>query len=584
MDKERGPFGHVQEAEVVGDGELILKVRAGDAGAFEILFKRHQAVALAVARKNSDNSSDAEDAVSEAFSAVFQSLREGKGPDSFFRAYLLTAVTRIARRRNVAAGKVSSTDNDLVLDAPVEQNDTVLAEFENAAVSKAFKSLPERWQAVLWYLDIEGMKPAAAAPLLGLSPNAVSALAIRARDGLRKEYLQGHVRQTNEEDACTPYASRLGAYAMHTLRRSSREEVKAHLDTCSRCTAALLDLSDVGAAMRAWVLPGVVGFGAVEWLTLFPAAGAGKLAVAFLPAKTFLGTAAERVRDAGNVAIVAGAVVLAGAGVATAAVVSGGFGTWGQHGAGQPAAVEGPVVPGGDSSPNVPATSDPQPSSQPSASAAAPKKEAETTPAIKVIDPSGLTPPVEPVVPPVLPTTPVVPTASPEPTATQSVTPTQTATPTPTQTPTPTVTPTPTPTPTVTPTPTPTVTPTPTPTTIISGTARGFGFTARQLVTINFTASGTAPLGPATVKFTLSGAEEMSYGRWRHLPAGWHCSTEGLVVSCHSDAPDRGDLQFSGFVKVVSPSESGILHYEYIADGLAPFAGDLPIKNSLFGK
>ncbi|WP_052663854.1 sigma-70 family RNA polymerase sigma factor [Psychromicrobium lacuslunae] len=582
MDKERGPFGQVEEAEVVGDGELILKVRAGDAGAFEILFKRHQAVALAVARKNSDNSSDAEDAVSEAFSSVFQSLREGKGPDTFFRAYLLTAVTRIARRRNVAAGKVSSTDDDQVLDTPVQQGDTVLAEFENAAVSKAFKSLPERWQAVLWYLDIEGMKPAAAAPLLGLSANAVSALAIRARDGLRKEYLQGHVRQTSEEDACTPYASRLGAYAMNTLRRSSREEVKQHLDNCSRCTAALLDLSDVGAAMRAWVLPAVVGFGMVEWLTLFPAAGAGKLALALLPAKAFAGNAVERIRDAGNVAIVAGAVIVASAGVATAAIATGGFGAWG--GAAQPpvAEVAPAAAPNADSG-GAPAAAKPKPaipspapvvSAQPKSSPAP----SDLPPTVNVIDPSGVTPNIEPsspVVPPSsLPT--VAPSASPSssPSPTQTATPT-TASPSPSPTPSPTASPSPT---TASPSPSPTQTATPTPTTVISGTARGFGLPLRQLVTVNFSASGTDSLGPATVKFTLSGAEQMSFGGWRHLPAGWSCSASGLVVTCTSSAPDRKDLEFSGIVSAIGLLDSATLHYEYSADGIAPFAGDLVIE------
>lgn len=329
MQEEKGRLGGSQLTETVGDGELIARVRGGDTEAFEILFQRHQGVALLVARKNSDNASDAEDAVSEAFSSVFQSLREGKGPDSFFRAYLLTVITRVARRRNVAAGRVAATDDELLLDQPVQSQDTVLAEFENDAVSHAFKSLPERWQAVLWYLDIEGMKPAAAAPLLGLSANAVSALALRARDGLRKEYLQNHVRQTTESDPCSPYASKLGAYAMHTLRRSSRLEVKAHLDDCLRCTAALLDLSDVGAAMKAFVLPGVVGFGFAEWLSLSPAAaGAGKLALAWAPVKSMASAGVSQLHGLGAFALTTAAGVVISAAVATTAVATSGFGAW----------------------------------------------------------------------------------------------------------------------------------------------------------------------------------------------------------------------------------------------------------------
>ena len=57
-------------------------------------------------------------------------------------------------------------------------------------IARAFASLPERWQAVLWHTEIEGARPADVAPLLGLTANGVAALAYRAREGLRQAYLQ----------------------------------------------------------------------------------------------------------------------------------------------------------------------------------------------------------------------------------------------------------------------------------------------------------------------------------------------------------------------------------------------------------
>ena len=53
-------------------------------------------------------------------------------------------------------------------------------------IARAFASLPERWQAVLWHTEIEGARPADVAPLLGLTANSVAALAYRAREGLRQ--------------------------------------------------------------------------------------------------------------------------------------------------------------------------------------------------------------------------------------------------------------------------------------------------------------------------------------------------------------------------------------------------------------
>ena len=67
-------------------------------------------------------------------------------------------------------------------DPGVPFQDTAVEQFESGAAAKAFASLPERWQVVLWHLEVEGQKPADIAPLLGMSPNSVSALAYRARE------------------------------------------------------------------------------------------------------------------------------------------------------------------------------------------------------------------------------------------------------------------------------------------------------------------------------------------------------------------------------------------------------------------
>ena len=42
---------------------------------------------------------------------------------------------------------------------------------------------------VLWHTEVEGQRPAEVAPLLGMSPNSVSALAYRAREGLRQAFV-----------------------------------------------------------------------------------------------------------------------------------------------------------------------------------------------------------------------------------------------------------------------------------------------------------------------------------------------------------------------------------------------------------
>ena len=241
-------------AGVDSDPHLLDLVRRGAADAFDTLYNRHLPIAQYVARQQTDNPSDADDVVAESFASIFQSLKDGKGPKEFFRSYLLTVVRRTAYERNKKARRTPMAADDSIIDSVVHDADTVLMEFESSTMAKAFKSLPERWQAVLWHMDIEGLKPAAVAPFVGLSPNGVSSLAIRAREGLRQAYLQHHISQTVDE-ACDEFASQLGKFARNALKRSSREKVSEHLQTCAKCTALLVELNDVEGRMRAILFP-----------------------------------------------------------------------------------------------------------------------------------------------------------------------------------------------------------------------------------------------------------------------------------------------------------------------------------------
>lgn len=300
-----GAFQSEEESEdhpSVGDPYLIAEIRAGDSGAFELLYRRHSGVARSVAMAQADNASDAEDIVSEAFAAVFASLKDGKGPDEFFRAYLLTVVRRMAYLRNRNANRtVPGHDGDL--DTVVEDADPVVSAFESTTMAKAFRTLPERWQAVLWYMDVEQMKPAAAAGLIGISPNGCSSLLIRAREALRQAYLQHHINLPGN-DPCAGYAQQLARYARKKLNRAAVARLEAHLGRCAKCTEMLADLTDIQSTMRTAILPLLTGL-AVE-----SARRAGVIPVAPAPAAV---TGALPWTVAGALKTAAAVVVLGGA-------------------------------------------------------------------------------------------------------------------------------------------------------------------------------------------------------------------------------------------------------------------------------
>lgn len=254
----------VVDPESRSDADLIAAVRAGDTLAYGILFERHRTAAERLSRQLVSGAG-ADDLVSEAFLKVLGVLQRGGGPDEAFRAYLLTSVRRLHIDAIRSSKRERSTDDEAELDRAVEFVDPAAMEFDRGAAGEAFRSLPERWQLVLWHLDVEGQNPAEVAPLLGMAPNGVSALAYRAREGLRRAYLQQHLAPTLDAE-CRETTSKLGAHVRHGLAARDTRKVEAHLHTCARCTGLHLELRDVNSSLAAVLGPVVLGAAATGYL------------------------------------------------------------------------------------------------------------------------------------------------------------------------------------------------------------------------------------------------------------------------------------------------------------------------------
>ncbi|WNV90642.1 sigma-70 family RNA polymerase sigma factor [Umezawaea sp. Da 62-37] len=265
------------------DSELIESVRGGKIEAYGELYERHVSAAYNLARQLTRSPAEADDLVSEAFAKVLDTLRGGRGPDAAFRAYLLTSLRHTAYDKTRRDRKVELSDDvAAVSGVPAEAvsvpfRDTAVAGLERSMAAQAFARLPERWQTVLWHTEIEGQSPAEVGPVLGLTANGVSALAYRAREGLRQAYLQVHLTETTS-DRCRATVDRLGAWTRGGLSKRETTQVEAHLDECERCRALAAELSDVNGALRGFVAPLVLGIGATGYLAV--SAGAGKAVAA----------------------------------------------------------------------------------------------------------------------------------------------------------------------------------------------------------------------------------------------------------------------------------------------------------------
>ncbi|MFJ9352549.1 sigma-70 family RNA polymerase sigma factor [Streptomyces sp. NPDC101237] len=414
------------------DAQLIEWMRGGDDSAYEELYRRHADPVRRYARTCCRDGHTADDLTAEVFARMLQAVRGGSGPEYAVRAYLLTSVRRVAAQWTKSARREQLVDDFAVFAAEsargseVSDADTLdlgadvraMHEAERSLAMQAFRSLPERWQAVLWHTEVEDESPSEVATLFGLDANGTRVLASRAREGLKQAYLQAHVSASLVDDEeCARYADQLGGYARRKLRIRAERGLRKHLEECARCRLAAAQIEEVAAG-----IPAVVPVAVIGW---FGAAGYAKA-----------------------LGIVAGG---AGAGAAGAAAAAGG--SSGGAGGGGAAASEGlgaPVKAG--IAAGVVAVA---------AAALALALVNDGHPAKEAARPAPTTPVVEPATPTPAPAPPkrtphpVPVVLAPEPAPSPTPTPTPTPAPKPRPAPTPAPTPTPTPRPEPTPTPTP---------------------------------------------------------------------------------------------------------------------------------
>ncbi|QNA92088.1 sigma-70 family RNA polymerase sigma factor [Microbacterium sp. Se63.02b] len=266
----------------IGDADLILRARSGDTGAFGELWRRHYPSGIAVARSIT-SSIDPDDLVQEAYTRIYQAIIKGGGPNGSFRAYLFTSI------RNTAAGWGRARRETAIdeLDSVADPETTDQAENEaldRSLTAQAFRSLPSRWQEVLWYTEIEQMKPQEVGRLLGMKSGAVSQLAFRAREGLREAWVQAHLRSAAEGSECQWTIEHLGAYSRGNLSTRDLKRLELHLDECARCMIVAAEAKDVSKRLALVLLPLVLGVtGASGYLATLQGAGTPIVALAAMP-------------------------------------------------------------------------------------------------------------------------------------------------------------------------------------------------------------------------------------------------------------------------------------------------------------
>lgn len=233
------------------EAQLVRDCRDGAPGAVSTLYRHHWEPALSFAGRLSSSAHDAEDIAATAFLKSLTAIHRGKGPDGPVRPYIFKAV------RTAAADHHSSveTPSPTVADAADQGKKTYdFRSRDHDFVAEAFAALPERWRRVLWYVEVEGLKPREAAPLLGLEANALSAVLRRARKGLRAAYLTVYIRET-PNTGCDVMLRLLSLSSVGQATPGVQTSVDRHARSCPDCNAALKRVGRVRTEMRSIVHP-----------------------------------------------------------------------------------------------------------------------------------------------------------------------------------------------------------------------------------------------------------------------------------------------------------------------------------------
>jgi RNA polymerase sigma factor (sigma-70 family) len=302
-------MGGGESSALASDEVLVAQTRIGNQRAFAELWHRHYQSGVRVARQFT-SSIDADDLVSEAYTRIYERILAGGGPVGAFRPYLYATVRNLASSWGAARRDIQ-VDDIAAFEDPDSVEDPTLAALDRTLTVRAFRSLPDRWQTVLWYTEVEGMDPHEVAPLLGLTANGVAALAYRAREGLRKAWLQAHVNDDVASPECRWTIAHLGDHTRSGLGERDDARIRHHLATCASCPIISEEVDDLGSRLAIIVLPLVLG-GAVGG-SLLGSLGSGTASASALvpPVPVFLGSAAGT-----------GAGVSASAVLATVAIVA----------------------------------------------------------------------------------------------------------------------------------------------------------------------------------------------------------------------------------------------------------------------
>jgi RNA polymerase sigma-70 factor (ECF subfamily) len=177
-----------------GDSELMLRVRDGDQGSFELLLEKHRGPMIHFLHRMVQNGAVAEELTQEVFLRVYKS-RASYEPSAKFTTWLFRIGTHLAlnwirdgRHEKSQTSLDKETTDGTSRQVPdrrrtVEQE--LMYEAKLREVRQAIHGLPAKQRAAVMMHKYDEMEYAQIACVIGCSESAVKSLLFRAYEALR---------------------------------------------------------------------------------------------------------------------------------------------------------------------------------------------------------------------------------------------------------------------------------------------------------------------------------------------------------------------------------------------------------------
>lgn len=193
------PFDRTAPLSGLSDAEVMLRVKAGDDGAFNYLVDKFRRPMISFMYRMTHNSATAEDLAQEVFLRVYRS-RAGYSADAKFTTWLYRIATNLAvnhardtrHERPEVTVNIDESDEEtgLTVDVPdtsINAEQGILQRERLAAIRKHVEALPERQRLAVLMHKYQNMDYKQIAEVLHLSESATKSLLFRAYETLREK-------------------------------------------------------------------------------------------------------------------------------------------------------------------------------------------------------------------------------------------------------------------------------------------------------------------------------------------------------------------------------------------------------------